>query len=508
MAEQHHGTSAGALAELRHHFGIMTDLKQAMSLLGWDQYTYMPPGAAQARAQQLATLTKITHERLTNPRLGELIRELEQGKLVEGSEEAAVVRLARRSFDQATKLPGEFVEELSRHTSLANGVWVQAREAANFKQFAPSLEKLIALKLREADYLGFEAHPYDVLHDHYEPGSRVSTLRTVFAQLRDAIVPLVREVVARGRGVSDAPVRQRFDEARQEQFGIEVVRDFGYDFTRGRLDRTVHPFAQGMSKYDVRITTRYQKEFLNPALFGTLHEAGHAMYEQGIADEYQRTPLGEAVSLGVHESQSRMWENLVGRSYAFWQHAYERLQELFPEQLGDVPLDAFHGAVNRVAPSLIRVEADEVTYNLHIMIRFELELALLEGELKVSELPEAWNAKYQAYLGLTPPNDALGCLQDIHWAIGLLGYFPTYTLGNIMSVQLFEAAKRAHPGLEDEFTRGQFGTLLGWLRENVHTHGSRYEPAELLRRATGSELDAGPYIRYLNTKFRDIYGLS
>ena len=508
MSESQREASTSPLAELKHHFGTIADLNHAESLLSWDQYTYMPPGAAQARAQQLATLTKIAHQHLTDPRIGSLIDQLERSGFPEGTEEGAMVRLARRALDQAVKLPGEFVEELSRLTSLANGVWVEARQASDFKMFAPSLEKLIEFKRQEADYLGFDEHPYDALHDQYEQGSRVSVLRKVFAQLRDAIVPLVQEIVEHGRPVSDAPVRQQFDEARQEQFGIEVVRDFGYDFSRGRLDRTVHPFAQGMSKYDVRITTRYQQDFLNPALFGTMHEAGHAMYEQGIADEYQRTPLGDTVSLGIHESQSRMWENLVGRSLAFWQHAYPRLQELFPEQLKHVSLEQFHAAVNKVEPSLIRVEADEVTYNLHIMIRFELELALLEGTLEVADLPEAWNAKYQEYLGLTPPNDTLGCLQDIHWAIGLVGYFPTYTLGNIMSVQLFDAAKRAHPELESEVAQGQFGSLLTWLRENVHVHGARYEPSELLRRATGSTLDAGPYIQYLTAKFRRIYGLT
>ena len=311
-----------------------------------------------------------------------------------------------------------------------------------------------------------------------------------------------------GENHSDAPLRQAFPEAEQEAFAVGIIRAFGYDFDHGRLDRTVHPFATSLSKYDVRITTRYVANFLSPALFGTLHEAGHAMYEQGISSAYDRSPLGTAVSLGIHESQSRLWENLVGRSNGFWCWAYPQLQETFPAQLGTTSQDDFYGAINRVSPSLIRVEADEVTYNLHIMVRFELELALIEGTLKAADLPEAWNAKYEDYLGVTPPDDAHGCLQDIHWSLGMFGYFPTYTLGNLISVQLFEAAKAAHPELDQDIQNGHFDKLLGWLRENIHQHGSRYEPAELLERATGSGLDAGPYIRYLKEKFGTLYGIS
>ena len=495
-----------ALREVRARFAIIADLSQAADLLSWDQNTYMPSGAAEARGQQLATLKGVVHARLADARLGELLDQLERAGLPEDSVDAALVRQARRKVARARKLPEAFVEALTRQASRARQVWAEARAQNAYRLFAPELERLLELKRREADYLGFEAHPYDALHDEFEPGSSASSLRAVFGPLRERAVAMLAAIREQAAPADDV-LRQVFDEGKQEQFGLEVVRGFGYDLQHGRLDRALHPFAQALSKYDVRITTRYKLRYLNTALFGCMHEAGHALYEQGIHDAFQRTPLGETISLGVHESQSRLWENLVGRSYAFWQGSYPRLQELFPAQLGEVPLDEFYAAINRVEPSLIRVEADEVSYNLHVMIRFELELALLEGTLAVAELPEAWNAKYQAYLGLVPPTDSEGCLQDIHWSVGLFGYFPTYTLGNVMSVQLFEAARAALPGLEDELRRGEFGALLGWLREHVHRHGSRYLPDELLRRATGSPLEAGPYLRYLQRKFGALYDL-
>ncbi|CAA9584130.1 MAG: Thermostable carboxypeptidase 1 [uncultured Truepera sp.] len=491
------------LTDLKAHLAVISDLAQAQAVLSWDENVYLPEGAAPARGQQLATLSRVIHERATDPKIGGWLDALGEPS---SADEAALARVARREYRLSTKLPGDFVEDFTRIRSAAQAAWVGARAASDFSQFAPHLEKIVALNLRQADYLGYDTHPYDALHDLYEMGSTTEKVRAVFADLRDATVPLVRDI-AEGRDVSDAPLRQVFSEPEQEAFAVKMVEAFGYSFRHGRLDRTVHPFATSFSKYDVRITTRYDPNFLSPALFGTLHEAGHAMYEQGISSSFDRSPLGAAVSLGIHESQSRMWENLVGRSYGFWRWAYPQVQETFPAQLGNVPLDDFYAAINKVAPSFIRVEADEVTYNLHVMVRFELELALLEGSLKISELPEAWNAKYGEYLGITPPNDAEGCLQDIHWSLGMMGYFPTYTLGNIMSVQLFEAAASAVPTLGADIEGGRFDGLLGWLRENVHQHGSRFEPAELLRRATGSDLDAGPYVAYLNRKFRALYGI-
>jgi carboxypeptidase Taq len=491
------------LNELKNHFAIIDDLGQAGSLLGWDQNTYMPTGANAARGQQMATLGVLIHERVTDKRVGKWLRELSKAKL--GSTDAAMVARVRHGYERATKVPAAFVETLAKHRSKSQAVWIQARQENKFALFAPDLKKMMDLARKQADYLGYKDHPYDALHDAYEIGSTATNIKSVFAPLRDETVKLVKAIASSRKKISDKVLHQSYDETLQETFAVNIAKALGYDFNRGRLDRTVHPFAQGISKYDVRITTRYSPNFVSMALFGTMHEAGHAMYEQGIADKYYRTSLGHSISLGIHESQSRLWENLVGRSLTFWQWAYPDLQKTFPKQLGKVPVESFYAAINKVEPGLIRVEADEINYNLHVMVRFELELALLEDSLKVKDLPEAWNTKYQDYLGVTPPSDSLGCLQDIHWSFGLIGYFPTYTLGNIMSVQLFEAAKKAHPKLESEIRAGKFENLLTWLRQNVHEHGSRYLPQELLKRATGSTLDSGPYIHYLNTKFRSLY---
>ena len=493
------------LNDLKNHFAIIDDLGTAASLLGWDQNTYMPAGATAARGQQMATLGVLIHQQVTDKQVGKWLKELGKAKL--SPTDTAMVARIHHGYKRATKVPGAFVEEITKHRAKSQGAWIQARQENNFAMFAPELKKMIDLSRKQADYLGYKEHPYDALHDAYEIGSTAANIKSVFGPLRDETVKLVKAISQSKKKIGDKVLHQTYDEGLQEHFAVKVAKTLGYDFNHGRLDRTVHPFAQGISKYDVRITTRYDQNFLNMALFGTMHEAGHAMYEQGIADKYYRTPLGHSISLGIHESQSRLWENLVGRSLTFWQWAYPDLQKTFPKQLKKVPLETFYAAINKVEPSLIRVEADEITYNLHIMVRFELELALLEGTLKVKDLPEAWNSKYQEYLGITPPNDAVGCMQDIHWSYGLIGYFPTYTLGNIMSVQLFEAAKKAHPKLELEMKNGKFETLLNWLRQNVHQHGSRYLPQELLKRATGSTLDSGPYIRYLNNKFRALYGI-
>jgi carboxypeptidase Taq len=356
--------------------------------------------------------------------------------------------------------------------------------------------------------LGYEDHPYDALLDLYEPGAKKARLQEMFDELKAELVPLIREISALSGGERSRPLYGRFDEKKQEGFVRQVVAAFGYDWKRGRLDRAVHPFSISLGgPGDVRITTRFNPGHLSFGLFATLHEAGHAMYEQGIDPAYSRTPLSGGTSMGVHESQSRLWENLVGRSRNFWSFYYPRLRETFPKALGDTDLEAFYRAINEVKPSLIRVEADELTYNLHVLLRFELEVALLEGELPVSELPAAWNAKMEEYLGVKPENDATGVLQDVHWAAEPFGYFPTYTIGNALSVQLFEEATRARPDILEELGEGEFRTLLEWLRENIHRHGKRYDPDELIVRATGRPLETAPYLRYLKNKFGELYGL-
>ncbi len=494
-----------AYEQLKERLATISDLGSANSLLFWDRQTYMPEGGVAGRAEQMATLSRLAHEMFV---AGETKRLLDSsGEPDSSSEEGALLRRARRDYERAAKLPAELVAQTSRATALAEPAWVRAREESEWSLFAPHLEKILSLKREAAEALGYEEHPYDALLDGYEPDAKKARLEAMFEELKGGVVPLVRAVAGCDSEDRAAPLRGEFSEAGQEKFGRAVVSAFGYDWGRGRQDRTVHPFCISSGPGDVRITTRFDGGWLAPALFGTMHEAGHALYAQGVNPEYARTPLDGGASMGIHESQSRLWENLVGRSRPFWSHYYPRLQEVFPEALGGLDPEAFYRAINVLEPSKIRVEADEVTYNLHILLRFELEVALIEGELSVADLPSAWNARMEEYLGVVPENDAEGVLQDIHWADGLFGYFPTYTIGNVLSVQFFDEALKTHPGLPDQIATGEFSTLLGWLRENVHQHGSRYYPEELIRRATGHPLDTGPYLRYLKNKFGELYDL-
>ncbi len=495
------------LRPLKERLATISDVRAAGAVLGWDQQTYMPPGGVAGRAEQLATLERLAHEMLVSEETGALLNAA--GEPEPGSEDAALVRLARRDFERATKLPGRLVADLSRATSLAQPAWEGAMAASNWSLFAPYLERILALQRETAEHLGYEDHPYDALLDLYEPQAKTARLREMFEELKTALVPMIREISALPDEDRSGPLYGSYDEAKQERFGREVISAFGYDWSRGRQDRAVHPFCINFGgSGDVRITTRFDPGWLSPALFATFHEAGHAMYEQNVDPSYARSPISGGISMGVHESQSRLWENLVGRSRVFWSFYYPGLQETFPEALGEVNLEGFYRAINEVKPSEIRVEADELTYNLHILLRFELELDLLEGNLPVSGLPAAWNAKMEQYLGLTPENDTKGVLQDVHWAAGLFGYFPTYTIGNALAAQLYEAAVgTTHPYIPEEISRGQFGALGGWLRENVHRHGSRYDPDELVERATGRPPDAAPYLSYLKAKFDDLYGL-
>jgi len=494
------------LRQLKERLATISDVRAAGAVLGWDQQTYMPPGGVAGRAEQLATLGRLAHEMLVSGETGALLDDA--GEPEPGSEDAALVRLARRDYERATKLPGRLVAESSRASSLAQPAWEEARAASDWSLFAPHLEKILGLQRETAEHLGYEDHPYDALLDLYEPRAKTARLRAMFEELRTALVPMIREISALPDEDRSRPLYGSYDEAEQEIFGREVISAFGYDWSRGRQDRAVHPFCINFGgPGDVRITTRFDPGWLSPALFATFHEAGHAMYEQNVDPSYARTPLAGGTSMGVHESQSRLWENLVGRSRAFWSYYYPSLQQTFPEALGAVDAESFYRAINEVKPSEIRVEADELTYNLHILFRFELELDLLVGKLSVADLPAAWNAKMEEYLGVAPENDARGVLQDGHWAAGLFGYFPTYTIGNILAAQLYEAAVGANPEVPGEMVRGEFGALRGWLGENVHRHGSRYDPDELVERATGRQPDAVPYLSYLEGKFGELYGL-
>lgn len=495
------------LDEFRERFGLIVDLEQVSGLIDWDQQTKMPEAAGEHRAHQSAALAGIIHEKFADDRrMGELLRTLDGERDRLPDQDARAVKVALKDYERYSKLPRKLVEDLSRLESEGHGLWVEARRKDDFSLFVPALERMLELQREKAEHFGYENHPYDALHDTYESGSTAAEVSSVFGPLREATTSLLDRIRASGRTLDDSVLFRDYPEDRQEKFGREAITEFGFDFSRGRLDRAEHPFATSFGNRDVRITTRYDRNFLNPAIFGMFHEAGHGMYEQGISDDYARTPLADSASLAVHESQSRMWENLIGRSMPYWQYAWPRLQALFPAALGSVSREQFYEAINVVRPSLIRVEADEVTYNLHIMIRFELELAMLDGSLTPRDLPDAWNGLYRDYLGITPKDDAEGCLQDVHWSAGLIGYFPTYTLGNIMSVQLLEAHEKENPQLDEQVARGDFSMLHGWMRENVHRHGRSMEPRELLEHATGSKLDAAPYIRYLEKKYGQLYG--
>ena len=500
---------ATRLDELKARLLEVNDLNAAAAVLRWDQATYMPPGGAGARGRQLATLGRLAHEKFTDAALGRLLDEAarETGGLPYESDEAALVRVTRRDYERALKVPPDFVAELSSHSALTYQAWTGARPANDFARVRPLLEKTLELSRRMADFFpGYES-PADPLIDFADLGLKASLVRELFDALRARLVPLVRAITARPVA-DDACIRQHAPEADQLAFGLAVIRRFGYDFERGRQDKTHHPFMTRFSLGDVRITTRVRENDLTDALFSTLHECGHALYEQGIDPAYEGTPLADGASAGVHESQSRLWENLVGRSRGFWEHFYPRLQQAFPAQLGRVAPDDFYRAINKVERSLIRTDADEVTYNLHVMLRFGLELDLLEGRLAVKDLPEAWRARFAADLGLAPPDDKDGVLQDVHWYAGIIGgEFQGYTLGNVLSAQFYDAAVRARPGIPADVARGDFGDLLGWLRENVYRHGAKFTPAELVERATGSPMSIEPYLAYLWRKYQPLYGL-
>jgi carboxypeptidase Taq len=494
---------------LRELLGEIFDLNAASAVLGWDQQTYMPPAGAEGRAMQLATLSRLAHDKFVSDAFAAALDAAQTevaGQPLE-QDDAALVRRVARDFDKQRRVPSEWVAKFSRLTALAHQVWQKARAESDFALFRPSLEQIVGMRRDYASFFAPYDHVYDPLLDDFEPAMPTAQVKAVFDALRPQQVELVRATAERGRKVSDAPLHQAFDPDRQWAFGVEVIRKLGFDLDAGRQDKSVHPFTTSFGVRDVRITTRIDPGFLNPALFGTIHECGHALYEQGIDMRLDRTPLATGTSMALHESQSRMWENFVGRGRPFWVAFYPRLKELFPESLGRVSLEDFYRAINTVEPSLIRVEADEATYNLHIMLRFELEVELMSGTLVVKDLPEAWNTRMRDYLGITPPDDAQGVLQDVHWSGGAIGYFPTYALGNLVAAQLWEQIVKDLPDLEAQIARAEFGGLLAWLRENIHRHGAKYYPVELLQRITGQDLTPEPYLRYLRRKFGEVYEL-
>jgi carboxypeptidase Taq len=497
-----------SLESLRATLGKVSDLRSAIAVLSWDQEVNMPPKGAEGRGQQLATLSAYAHRIFTDPGVGVLLQELSGAIETLSPDDAKLVGVTLYDYDRATRLPESFVSELAMECSKAYEVWVRARKESNFSLFRDSLAQIVDLNRRKAAYIGYKDSPYDALLDEYERGMTAAQLTPLFSDLAKAQSALVERIVASPTQPDVAWTAGPWDERAKWDFTVKVLRDLGFDMDAGRQDKSIHPFSTQFDLYDVRVTTRFSPDELFSGLMGTIHECGHALYSQGHDPADRRTPLMDGASLGIHESQSRMWENMIGRSLPFWEHYLPVLRDSFPDRLRGVAPEDAYAAVNCVERSLIRVEADECTYNLHVILRFEIETGLIEGSLSVDDVPDVWNAKIKEYLGLDVPNDAQGCLQDIHWSHGAFGYFPTYTLGNLYAAQLFETIQDAIPDLWDRVRRGEFATLLTWLRENIHRYGRRKLPVEILKDATGQDPDWRPYLRYLENKYGGLYGLS
>jgi len=497
------------LTELKTLLAEVDDLQKAGAVLAWDQQAYMPPGGAPARASQLATLSRLAHERFTSERIGHLLYELskETSDLPYDDDTVSLVRVLKRDYEKAVRLPSTFVAELAEASGLGTTGWAQARAANNWAGFQDHLKRMIELKQREAEYVGYHDRMYDALLDSYEPDMKTAQVAEIFDGVRRELVPLVRAITEHSHRVDDSVLHRAYAPAKQWELAHEALGAIGYDFERGRMDRVPHPFCTTFANHDVRVTNRVLPDFFNSAFFGAMHEGGHALYEQGSPDRFERTLLSGQSSLGAHESQSRLWENLVGRSRPFWRFFFPKFRKAFRTNATGVDAETMYRAVSKVQPSYIRVEADEVTYSLHVMLRFEAENLLLENKLKVSELPSWWDEAMSSYLGVTPPDVAHGALQDVHWSLGYYGYFPTYSLGTFFSAQLFETAREQLGDLDEQFERGEFTPLREWLTENMYQHARKYTLNELSTRITGEPLQTRSYIKYLKGKYSDIYDL-
>jgi carboxypeptidase Taq len=496
-------------AAMKRAFAEISDLSSASALLHWDQETGMPAGAIDGRAMVLATLAGVIHAKATAPELRDCVARLVASGAASGldDDETAMVRLGHRDLERTAKLDAKLVQDLAEVTSKAQAAWARARAADRFVDFAPHLERLLALKREVAERLGYVAHPLDALLDDYELGATVATLAPMFTDLARELQVLLGAIRESGVDLDPWPLLREVPIAVQREFALGVARTMGFDFERGRLDLSAHPFTQRIHAGDVRLTWQFKERDLRPGFFAVVHEAGHGLYEQGLPAHFDRTPLGEATSLGIHESQSRLWENRIARSEPFWRHFLPRLQRNAGSALNDVSVEAIVRAANRVEATFIRVEADELTYNLHIALRFEIECELFEGKLSVADVPARWNDRFEQLFGVRPPNDRAGCLQDIHWSMGAFGYFPTYALGNLYAAQLVNAADRDLGGLDALVARGELAPLRDWLRDKIHRHGRRFTAAELVRAATGAEPSAAAFVAYANAKYRKLYGL-
>ena len=497
------------LHELSRHARTLTGIA---FLLEWDQETYMPPAGAGIRSEQLKTLAGLTHKEKTSKKYAKALSrliDLPSGKILSDHlppPQQAALREWRRDYFHDTALPTKFVKDFAKLSSQAQLVWRDAKKENAFQLFAPFLDKIVSMNRKKAEYLGYKDHPYDALLDLYEPEATAAEVGKLFSDLRTSIVSLLKKITA-ARQIDDSFLKGQFDSSKQLELGIKILEMMGYEMKRGRLDVSTHPFSSACHPTDSRVTTRLMQDYALSNIFVVLHEGGHGMYEMGLPEEHYGSPLGEAASFGIHESQSRFWETRIGQSKAFWTYFLPILKKEFPGKFDQVTLEAFYKAVNRVKPSFIRVEADEVTYPLHVILRFEMEKALLEGSLKVRDVPDAWNAKMGELLGLTPKTNAEGCLQDIHWSMGAMGYFPTYTLGNMYAAQLFETFAIAHPDWEKKVAAGDFAFIKTWLSKNIYQHGRRFSPKELIQEATKKPFSAAPYSDYLNKKYKEIYSL-
>lgn len=485
----------------------MTHIEAAIAVLSWDQEVFMPKKGIELRAKTISNLTGLLHEKFVSKEFEKIILAVkklaDKGKL--NDEETCIFREIWRDFEKAKKLPTEFVRELSHICSKGQNVWAESRRKSDFKIFLPYLEKIIQLKRKEAQLVGYKKNPYDALLDDYEPYMTTEEVAVIFEDLKKFLVPFIKKIKKSKVKVNPDTLKGHFSAKKQIDFNRLVAEKIGFDFEAGRMDVSTHPFTTTFNAEDVRITTRYKDNDLLYSLMSTVHESGHAIYEQGIPAEHFGNPLGESISFGIHESQSRVWENIVGRGKPFWQYFYPVMQKKFPVPFAKIKFDDFYRAINSVQPSLIRTEADEVTYNLHIIMRFEIEKELLDGSIEAKDLPKIWNAKVREYFGLKVPSDALGVLQDVHWSGGSIGYFPTYTLGNLYASQFYAVAKKDISDLEDKFSRGQFLQFKEWLRKNIHIHGKLYSASELVEKVTGEKLNSQYFIDYIKNKYSEIY---